>query len=925
MSDYSFSFSSQGYATDTFTVLNFEGSESVSQCYALNIEVACDDTDLDAQALLQEPCSLEVRFDGESVKQFHGILEIYEEISRFEDRVIYQLRLVPRLWQLGLTTTNEVYLEQNIQTTLELIMQEAGFTADVDFRFALAKSYRKWPFRLQYKETYLDFIQRIIEREGIYYFFEQSEQAETLVFCDNNADIPSASSTPLRFQLQGAVQVDPDPVFTQFICRQSRVPHKVVLRDFNEASPSLDVKGEAIINEDQKRSTGEINIYGLNILDVEEGEALAEIHASAYRCRQTEYSAVGDVAVLSAGHSFKMSGHPSKKLNEGRYIVDSIHHQGNNGTFVLNESDSSEQVSAYTNQAIVLDLANTYGVQANAHKPEINGTLNAVIDAEGDGEYAELDDFGRYLVKLPFDRRDSEGGKDSCWVRMMQPSGGVGSGMHFPLLKGTRVLLSFIGGDPDRPVISGTIGDLGEQSSIVNNENQTNSMIKTHTGNKIEIEDKEGTQRIKLETPHQNTYFHLGAPNHEGSGITSATEGITTAELLGGTKITTVVAPRLNRTGANAPAYSFGSKAIWDRDIRDEGIGDGNALLLSLAANGSSSSNQNLINERDIHKFKVLERDQNGNVTKYRNAELTEEEENSGLYHISRRWGDVYNWSTGDTYNTGNGVDYNFGSGRTENWVKEEVLGGSRFWAPYTGTYGRDFKKKLAGKSLEEYTFGDTYTYNEGFTLSQYIGDIDELISGNAYRTFFGSSHDIFMGGAMNYWLGGSTEIYAGGALDIKAGTAIDIFMGVALDVCIAAKTEVNMGWRNEIKSGSLNADGQATELKAGFFRAALQTGGAYLNDFRQVGSYIRSSASNVAASISNLRTTTTDVTSAATTVTAGATSVNSTTAKTEAAATELKNAQASLSNLSTKIENGNAEVSVKQLVTAFDALNVSM
>ena len=732
MSEYSFSFSSQGYAADTFTVLNFEGSESVSQCYALNIEVACDDTNLNAQALLQESCSLAVLFDGESVKQFHGILETYEEISRFEDRVIYQLRLVPRLWQLGLTTTNEVYIEQNIQTTLDLILQEAGFTADIDFRFALAKSYRKWPFRLQYKETYLDFIQRVIEREGIYYFFEQNEQAETLVFCDNNADIPSAGPSPLRFQLQGAVQVDPEPVFTQFICRQSRVPHKVVLRDFNEASPSLDVKGEAIINEDQKRSTGEINIYGLNILDVEEGEALAEIHASAYRCRQTEYSAVGDVAVLSAGHSFKMSGHPSKKLNEGRYIVDSIHHQGNNGTFVLNESDSSEQVSAYTNQAIVLDLANTYGVQANAHKPEINGTLNAVIDAEGDGEYAELDDFGRYLVKLPFDRRDSEGGKDSCWVRMMQPSGGVGSGMHFPLLKGTRVLLSFIGGDPDRPVISGTIGDLGEQSSIVNNENQTNSMIKTHTGNKIEIEDKGGTQRIKLETPHQNTYFHLGAPNAPGSGITTHTDGMITKTSLEGSR----------------EAKTVKGKSAKYKDDNDK------------------------FDPMLINTFKRVK--QTG-VGKEYGAALIKADEESGEHFISREVGDKYNYTLGDTFNSGDGTTYNFGSGRTENWIKQPSRSGNL--NHYQGSLGV-VHDHLEGESSETFTYGNQFNRVEGFTLSQYIGNTDEIFEGTANKTFLGASSEfcfgatfgLFAGASSATWLGLGFDLFLGGKVTVQAG-----------------------------------------------------------------------------------------------------------------------------------------------------------
>ena len=109
--------------------------------------------------------------------------------------------------------------------------------------------------------------------------------------------------------------------------------------------------------------------------------------------------------------------------------------------------------------------------------------------------------------------------------------------MHFPLRAGTRVLLAFIGGDPDRPFISGTINDSGDQQSIVTADNQTSSMIKTASGNKIEIEDKEGTNRIKLQTGDNKTYMHLGAPNHEGDGWVVVTDGMERKFIRGGQNI----------------------------------------------------------------------------------------------------------------------------------------------------------------------------------------------------------------------------------------------------------------------------------------------------------------------------------------------------------------------------------------------------
>ena len=543
MSQFSFKFRYQHQASETkeLVLLRFTGHENVSQLFSFDLELKSEETDLDEDGVINQPCCLEIYYGQTSspIRVIHGLINEFEDVNYLADGTLYRAKMVPRVWQLGLFDTNEVYLDQTIEQTLTVMLEEANFVSGQDFRFDLSRTYRKWPFRLQYNETHSDFLQRIIEREGIYYYFDHSGDGDVIVFCDNNNRLPkmvqSDEADSVSYQANSSAYVASGAnTVNSIFCKRQSLPKKITLRDFNEENPSLDIRGESVINS---AGVGAINLYGLNITSPEEGQALADIHANAFRCRQKSYIGQGDVVNMSAGHTFRLQDHPRSSFNELEYLIESIEHAGANLNQNTGLSSSDGEAVNYANSFAALSTALEFVPKRQAVAPEINGTLNAVVDAEAQSGYAELDAYGRYKIKLPFDRKDREGGKASHWVRMMQPYGGVGSGMHFPLRAGTRVLLAFVGGDPDRPFISGTIDDSGDQQSIVTADNQTNSIIKTASGNKIEIEDMEGTNRIKLQTGDNKTYMHLGAPNHLGDGWVVVTDGLERKFIRGGQNV----------------------------------------------------------------------------------------------------------------------------------------------------------------------------------------------------------------------------------------------------------------------------------------------------------------------------------------------------------------------------------------------------
>ena len=215
----------------------------------------------------------------------------------------------------------------------------------------------------------------------------------------------------------------------------------------------------------------------------------------------------------------------------------SIEHEGAAPSYLTDRGEAEEQLPDYGNSFTAIPARVQFRPERVTPKSRFHGQINAVVDGETSGDYAELDDIGRYKIRLPFDREDSHGpGKASHWFHKAEPHAGTKEGMHFPLRQQTEVLLTFIDGDPDRPVISNAISNTATPN-VVTDKNQTKNVMQTSSGNLMEWEDQAGTERIKFYTPHlsptgtRGTYMHLGAPNAPGDGAVMESGGMVRAKI----------------------------------------------------------------------------------------------------------------------------------------------------------------------------------------------------------------------------------------------------------------------------------------------------------------------------------------------------------------------------------------------------------
>ncbi|WPL16396.1 type VI secretion system Vgr family protein [Thiorhodovibrio winogradskyi] len=516
LSDHAFHFHSQAVDQDTFMVVRFQGEEGLSELYRFEILLVSEQADLDLDAILQSPATFTIKTttsqDGKGDLPFHGILASFEQLHQADSWVFYRAELRPKLWWLTLTHHNQVFLNQKLDAFLGAVLKDGGLSPGLDFDFQLKETYPTWDYLCQYNESHFAFVSRWMERDGLYYWFEQNDQGEKMIASDTliaHSTLPGhetfdyAPPTGLDASLA-------DQVIKRFTLKQSPLPKNVLLKGYNYMKPSLNLSGKAHV---QDKGRGEIYLYGEHFLDTHEGNHLAKVRAEEYRCQEKVFHGMSSIPALRPGYVFRMRRHFRDAFNQD-YLTTQIRHEGNQARYLLSglglgDEEMTDELF-YRNSFQCIPATTQFRPPRTTSKPRIAGSLTARVDGAGSGQYAELDPHGRYKVILPFDLSGRHDGKASCWLRMIQPYGGPNHGLHFPLHKDCEVMLHFIDGDPDQPIIAGAAPN-PENPSQVSSESASMCKLTTAGGNKMHIEDQAGNQRIHLASPMAGSCVIIGA------------------------------------------------------------------------------------------------------------------------------------------------------------------------------------------------------------------------------------------------------------------------------------------------------------------------------------------------------------------------------------------------------------------------------
>ncbi len=502
-------------------VLGFRGHEVMSRPYVFDVYVNLthrEGAGVDPADAIGTRAMLGFRHDLLAVPfHFHGVIsemELVHEVDggRGGDRSVFRLRLVPQLWALGLSMHSRIFTKKSIPEVISTVLEDAGLGGDFELR--LSGAYAVEEHVCQYRESDLAFITRWMEHEGLYYFFEHGGASEKLVITDDLAVHEELRPGAVPYHPAKDDELAGEALHFATLARRT-LPADVVVQDYDYAKPALDVLGTAAVSPD---GLAHVSVYGDRVFSPESAKRVAAFRAQALLAMGKVLKARGTHRHLRSGYRFQIADHPRAEISR-EWLATKVEHVGrvSHGVSELDEliADKSPEVYRVAVEAIPSDVV--YREQRSTPWPRIHGFENGVVDGPSSSQYAQVDEQGRYAIKLRFDEGPGKDGQASTWVRMAQPHGGGIEGFHFPLRKGTEVLVQFLDGDPDRPVIGAVLPNAATPSPVTSGNN-TKNVLQTGGSTRMEIEDLGGGQYMHTTTPVQNTGMWMGTDATSAGG-----------------------------------------------------------------------------------------------------------------------------------------------------------------------------------------------------------------------------------------------------------------------------------------------------------------------------------------------------------------------------------------------------------------------
>jgi type VI secretion system secreted protein VgrG len=477
---------------DKLMLAGFTGQEAVSRPFSYHIELASTDNAIKGDDLLRTPMTITVMLRGGGTRFINGTVRRFVQGGTTEDLTFYRAEIVPWLWFLSLARDCRIFQKLNVLDIIEKVFKGQGYS---DYEIRCSRSYPEREYCVQYRETNLNFVSRLMEEEGIFYFFEHTDSKHVLVLADaNNSFKPCPGGATARMASRMVLDED---VLTEVHSEHAVFIGQVTLQDYDFVQPALTLKSS--ISGD-----GVEEVYDyvpVQYTTIEDGEKYARIRLEAEEAVHQVIAGEGTCRFLQAGCKFDLKEHDRDDLNQ-TYLLLSVKQGGGGTDYRTWQSDQPD----FEVEFEAIPASAPYRPPHDARKPVVHGTQSAVVVGKA-GEEIWVDKHGRVKVQFHWDREGSKDENSSCWVRVSSLWAGKQWGaIHIPRI-GQEVLVDFIEGDPDRPIITGRVYNAEQAPPYALPDNQTQSGVKSRSSkgggadnfNEIRFEDKKGEELFYIQ------------------------------------------------------------------------------------------------------------------------------------------------------------------------------------------------------------------------------------------------------------------------------------------------------------------------------------------------------------------------------------------------------------------------------------------
>ncbi|AZD89292.1 VgrG protein [Pseudomonas chlororaphis subsp. aureofaciens] len=481
-------------------VLSFEGIEGISQPFRFDLELVSENPDLDLETLLHKQAFLAFDPQGSGI---HGQIYRVAQGDAGKRLTRYKVSLVPQLAYLEHRTNQRIYQQLSVPKIIALILEEHGIQGNA-YRFQLGTPCPDRDYCVQYDETDLHFIQRLCEEEGLHYHFQHSPQGHLLVFGDDQTVFPKLGQ-PTAY-IQGSGMVADEPVIKGFNLRLETRTRRTTRRDYDFEKPRLQLEAAYKPEAESEEPDLEDYDYPGRFTDRARGKFLSQRALERHRADYQQAEGWGDQTRLVSGHFLELSEHPRSEWND-LWLLTHIVHEGKQPQ-VLEESVTSDTTDnkddfhqGYRNRFLATPWQVFYRPALNHPKPRVLGSQTAVVTGPK-GEEIHCDPYGRVKVQFHWDRIGAADDKTSCWLRVSSSWAGDRYGAIVIPRIGMEVLVTFLEGDPDQPLITGCLYHKEHPVPYKLPANKTRTVFKSMSSpggagyNELRIEDKKGAEQI---------------------------------------------------------------------------------------------------------------------------------------------------------------------------------------------------------------------------------------------------------------------------------------------------------------------------------------------------------------------------------------------------------------------------------------------
>ena len=487
---------------DKLLFYRMHGTEKLCELFEFELELLSEDEAIDPDRLLGENVTVALGLTEDKWRYFNGYVARFGQYEMLDGFAVYRMTLRPWLWFLTRAANCRIFQDINVPDIVKQVFRDQGFS---DIQEKLSGTYAVREYCVQYRETDFNFACRLLEEEGIYFYFTHENGKHHLVLADSGSahdKFPGYESIPYHAEQGGIDKTRTDHIH-EWVYSHSIQPGTHVLSDYDFKKPKAGLIVKSSLTMPHTHAGYEIFDYPGGHKEIGVGEGIVRSRMEAHRAQFESFEGQCNARGLGVGNLFKLTEHRKQSQNR-EYLVVSAEYRLQLDSYIAS-STSAAGADLFQCGFSAINSSLNYRPPRITPKPLVHGAQTAVVTGPA-GEEIHTDQYGRVKVQFHWDRYGKHDEHSSCWMRVAQPWAGKNWGMMAIPRIGQEVVVEFLEGDPDQPLITGSVYNNSQMPPYPLPANKTQSGIKSRSSkggqpahfNEIRFEDKKGHEQVYL-------------------------------------------------------------------------------------------------------------------------------------------------------------------------------------------------------------------------------------------------------------------------------------------------------------------------------------------------------------------------------------------------------------------------------------------